>query len=57
MKTDLFARVRLVALLAALAIALLPASAEDSSSAYSKSIAVALQPFVESHAHLVRSLW
>jgi len=50
MKTDFFARVRLVALLAALSIALLPAPAEDSSSAYSKSIVAALQPFVDSHS-------
>jgi CubicO group peptidase (beta-lactamase class C family) len=50
MKTVLFARVRLVAFLAALSIALLPAAAEDSSSAYSKDIVNALKPFVENHS-------
>jgi len=50
MKPDLFSRVRLAVLFAVLSVALLPASAEDTSRASSKRIAAVLQPFVDKHS-------
>ena len=50
MTTDLVYRVRFVALLAALAVGTIPALAEDPPAAPAKSIAAALQPFVDSHS-------